>query len=261
MIYDTSNLFLWRDFFLYVGKGLSTQQHKHHALQIAIALDHCFLLEVEDAVINNCSYAVLGPDVPHYCDGSNSTILFLNIYPETHLGLSLVGNLLQEQRFIYSSEDQLKKPARKIFNSVHEGQPSALIYAQCLELLHQFNHRIRKMELDARIQQALDYIHNSSSHSIRLSEVANIACLSEGRLTHLFKAQVGIPIRRYILWTRTCDALQKISEGEDLTGAAIEAGFSDSAHLSRTFQMVFGLPPTEILNNSQFIQANLHIIR
>jgi AraC family transcriptional regulator len=40
-----------------------------------------------------------------------------------------------------------------------------------------------------------------------------------------------------------------------LTTAAHEAGFADSAHLSRTFRDTFGLAPSRIFKRSQFIQV------
>jgi AraC-like DNA-binding protein len=41
---------------------------------------------------------------------------------------------------------------------------------------------------------------------------------------------------------------EEVAGGETLTGAAAAAGFSDSAHLSRTFRRAFGLPPSALLN-------------
>lgn len=64
---------------------------------------------------------------------------------------------------------------------------------------------------------------------------------------HLFKEQVGIPIRRYILWTRLQVSVQHVLQGETLTQAAHSAGFADSAHFSRTFSDMFGIRPSDVL--------------
>jgi AraC-like DNA-binding protein len=51
------------------------------------------------------------------------------------------------------------------------------------------------------------------------------------------------------------DALTQIVRGVSLTTAAHEAGFADSAHLSRTFKHMFGLTPSELFKNNQYIQV------
>ncbi|NVN52939.1 Transcriptional regulator, AraC family [Mycolicibacterium hippocampi] len=76
------------------------------------------------------------------------------------------------------------------------------------------------------------------------TELAAQVGVSVSRLTHLFTEQVGIPLRRYVLWTRLRIAITRVQAGDDLTGAAHGAGFADSAHLSRTTREMFGLAPS-----------------
>jgi len=54
--------------------------------------------------------------------------------------------------------------------------------------------------------------------------------------------QTGLSFRSYLLWLRITKALGIISEGRTLTEAAHVAGFADSAHFSRTFRRMFGIP-------------------
>ncbi|WP_418287674.1 helix-turn-helix domain-containing protein [Mycobacterium adipatum] len=76
------------------------------------------------------------------------------------------------------------------------------------------------------------------------TELAARVGISASRLTHLFTEQVGIPLRRYVLWTRLRIAITRVQAGDDLTGAAHGAGFADSAHLTRTTREMFGLAPS-----------------
>lgn len=76
------------------------------------------------------------------------------------------------------------------------------------------------------------------------TKLAAIVGISASRLTHLFSQQVGIPLRRYVLWSRLQLAITRVQAGDDLTGAAHGAGFADSAHLTRTTREMFGLPPS-----------------
>lgn len=81
----------------------------------------------------------------------------------------------------------------------------------------------------------------------RASEVAEFLNLSEGRFLHLFRDQMGIAWRPYLLWRRLLCAVNAMGGGRTATEAAYEAGFSDSAHLSRTFRKSFGLAIREAL--------------
>ena len=76
------------------------------------------------------------------------------------------------------------------------------------------------------------------------TELAARVGISASRLTHVFTEQVGIPLRRYVLWSRLQVAIPRVQAGDDLTGAAHGAGFADSAHLTRTTREMFGLPPS-----------------
>jgi AraC-like DNA-binding protein len=66
---------------------------------------------------------------------------------------------------------------------------------------------------------------------------------------HLFFEQMGISCLRYVLWLRLLDAIEAASCGASATEAAQEAGFSDAAHLTRTFRRMFGIPPSAVFRS------------
>lgn len=104
----------------------------------------------------------------------------------------------------------------------------------------------------AHVQKALDYVDDNIVGMPRLAEAAAAAHVSPSRLTHAFSHETGIPFRRYVPWTRIRRAVQEVSDGANLTDAAMNAGFSDSAHLSRVFRDNFGLPPSLLGAGIQF---------
>jgi len=109
--------------------------------------------------------------------------------------------------------------------------------------------------LDARIEKALDFAKVQPELKAPVEAIAQAVGLSEGRLVHLFKEQVGIPIRRYLLWLRLVHASGNLFENVSLTTAAHNAGFADSAHFTRTFRKMFGVTPSELFKNSRFVQV------
>jgi AraC-like DNA-binding protein len=75
-------------------------------------------------------------------------------------------------------------------------------------------------------------------------------------LMHAFTESVGLPLRPYLRWLRVQRAAAAIAAGQPLAQAAASAGFSDAAHMSRTFRDMFGLPPSALAERSQFMQAS-----
>jgi len=100
---------------------------------------------------------------------------------------------------------------------------------------------------DKRIQQLLATFnkcllgHCLKPSNWRASQVASQLALSESRFLHLFRKELGIAWRPYLLWRRMMCAIQALINNKSATEAAHQAGFSDSAHLSRTFRKNFGM--------------------
>ena len=93
----------------------------------------------------------------------------------------------------------------------------------------------------------IEFIRARITGSIKLSDVAAVASLSPGRFRHLFVQQTGAAFRPYVLWLRLNVAIESSMAGDSWTDAAHAAGFSDSAHLSRTFKRMFGLNPATLV--------------
>lgn len=96
---------------------------------------------------------------------------------------------------------------------------------------------------DARINSVLSGI-NSNLMACSFKEALKMTDLSPSRFTHLFTEQTGMSFRSYILWIKLMRAIEFLSEKNNLTDSAHEAGFSDSAHFSRIFSRTFGFPPS-----------------
>jgi len=92
----------------------------------------------------------------------------------------------------------------------------------------------------------VDALMVDTGENAGLAELAARVGLSEGRLAHLFRRNVGIPMRQYRLWLRLGQAVRSISRGRSLTEAAHMAGFSDSAHFCRICRRMFGTAPSDL---------------
>ena len=116
--------------------------------------------------------------------------------------------------------------------------------AICLAWLGLTETAQQRHPLDPRIVDSLALIRTRLDQPIRLSALAAALNMSQSWLSHQFTEQIGMPLRRYVLWQRLWRAVESALEGSTLTEAAYAAGFSDSSHLSRTFRGTFGVAPS-----------------
>lgn len=224
----------------------STDVHAHHALQFTFSVGGSFRFRIGDEEIEGPT-VLISPDVPHayFPQGRNAMIF---IEPESSLGTAVLRALAGRA---YSSPDpvQFADIVSRFACIWEKPRPSDAILTR---LGQELTARLAGSDLpvralDARIACVLDRLTADGDTSLDLGKAADIACLSESRFSHLFVAEVGLPFRTYILWRRLMVAVNGVAVGATLTDAAHDAGFADSAHFSRTFLRMFGVPASFLL--------------
>lgn len=95
--------------------------------------------------------------------------------------------------------------------------------------------------LDPRIERVMNEVVRNPSSSCE--QLGAIACLSHGRLSHLFTRQVGISLRLFSQTMKIHAAGRYHGSGMSLTDIAVAAGFADAAHFSKVYSKAFGHPP------------------
>jgi AraC-like DNA-binding protein len=68
--------------------------------------------------------------------------------------------------------------------------------------------------------------------------------VSGAYLTGAFTRSEGMPLARYRMRLRLSRALVELTRCEDITGLALELGFSSHAHFSHAFKSLYGLSPS-----------------
>lgn len=109
--------------------------------------------------------------------------------------------------------------------------------------------------LDPRIATTIELIQRRAADNPPLSELAAAVGLSNSRLVNLFKSQVGVPVRRYRLWHRLFLACTLLARDMSITEAALEAGFTDAAHLNHVFRDILSISPTQLFGKHRIIQV------
>lgn len=91
---------------------------------------------------------------------------------------------------------------------------------------------------------AVKAIHADPMWRMPQSELASRLGMERTRALRAFKATTGQSFREFKLWSALQYATQQMAEGALVRTAAMDAGFADTAHLSRVFHRFFGLTPS-----------------
>jgi AraC-like DNA-binding protein len=249
-----SSLYIWQGQTLFFGYLPNIEEHAHHALQIEIGLYKSFKIYHGQEKLT-CRFALIPPDVLHKIDDCNDVQAVIYLEPESIMGQRL--KQFYKNRKIEELKFNIVKPFIKdllrFSERIHDCHEARLLLRAILEALS--GQDLPFNELDERIKEVISICKTAPDKKIPTKVLAEKVGLSEGRLIHLFKDQVGVPIRRYLLWARLSDALMHLSKGGSFTEAAHQAGFSDSAHLSRTYRNMYGNSLYNLVRKSQFVQA------
>lgn len=228
------------DWLLYRGPPVDGGAHRHHALQLAIALGEPLrLCDPGQAGVLADGWLV-DADTPHRLLGGSPRIALLYLEPESRRAAAL----RRTRRLDGASRQSLPAdPAlRDRLANFHADEDLEVIVADWLSTLG-IHDEPGQATTDPRVQQVIARLRAQLHRRHSAADLARSVGLSAHRLMHLFRAGTGLPLRRYALWLRLRAALAVALRGATLTEAAHAAGFSDSAHLSRTFREHFGLPP------------------
>ena len=222
------------DAYLCVGAVPRLAMHTAHAFTIAVAVKTEAEILVRfgaDPRWQSCSAAVIAPDVPHELDGRGEALtLFLG--PET-----ADGRRFPRRTMMFDSVDF----------ALSLRQPAGIVRA----LVDQYAMACAPRPVDPRIRRALRLIRAASRGRVTAPELAREVALSPSRLVHLFQAETQTTIKRCSLWFRLLAALQMMNRCTSLAQVAYGVGFSDPAHLSRTFRTMLGITPSEAMRLMQ----------
>jgi AraC-like DNA-binding protein len=106
-----------------------------------------------------------------------------------------------------------------------------------------------KKLIDPRINGIMEIINKNPDINYSQEYLASSVGLSSSRFRHLFRHQADISFRQYRLWRRVVTAMSILHDHDNLTYAALEAGFTDSSHFNRCFRNTFGVNPSLVFRN------------
>ncbi|HEX2140187.1 MAG TPA: AraC family transcriptional regulator [Woeseiaceae bacterium] len=248
----TARWYLWDGGFLAIGKSEGiVPPHAHHAIQIVIAIEGVLAIRGTHGDWSDCHGAIIRHDAEHSFDGKGARAAMLFVDPESSEGVWLRTALAQEitivpDKRLNDSISALRTFCERPFESMEIGE----LIRHCVVSLCPGAPPVR--HLDQRVARVLEAIRASDDLRMSLEDAAAIAFLSPSRFAHLFRQQVGLPYRRYLLWRKVTRAMLSIGKERTIGAAAHASDFADAAHLTRTFYQMFGIPPSVMMRGEFF---------
>jgi AraC-like DNA-binding protein len=230
----------------YVGRLGQVDWHQHGAPVFIAGLAGKFRLATPDGAWLSCGAAVIPAGVRHALDvGDDPLAVF---YPEPNVAtvtdLVRFGALWDATGRILVARTATLGP----FRALYEDRDTLSFAGEMLDDLVQFLRAgSAPPPLDPRIARVIEWLGRNPADLTALDELVRSDGLSVSRFLHVFSEEMGVPFRRFRIWNRLRAASSMALRGANLTEAAINAGFSDSAHFSRLHRDTFGVTPSYIL--------------
>lgn len=234
------HIYVWPEKFLYLGPSTRTSLHRNHAATWLFAHEGTLRVTLASGELLENQVVYLPSETEYATELATSSIAALFWAPESasfHRALENIDNV----------------PRAFACNQIHGDETAALFHADTTRdaaeslLARIFGvARLSSNEpsfVDTRINTALAFLRDSPQAYESIEALSARVYLSPSRFAHLFKKVVGVPVRRYVLWLKMRRALDLAIAGNSLTTAALSAGFSDSAHLSRSVRAMMGIAP------------------
>jgi len=248
----TARWYLWDGGFLAIGKSEGiVPPHAHHAIQIVIAIEGILAIKGMRGDWREGRGVIIRHDAGHSFDGKGASAAMLFVDPESSEGAWLRTALAEEITIVPDKRlDGSITALRTFCERPFESMDIRELIRHCVVSLCAGAPPARR--LDQRVSRVLDRIRASENLRMSLEDAAQIAFLSPSRFAHLFKQQVGLPYRRYLLWRKVTRAMLAIGRERTIAAAAHASDFADAAHLTRTFHQMFGIAPSVMMRGEFF---------
>jgi AraC-like DNA-binding protein len=162
------------------------------------------------------------------CEGLRSVL----IEPE-----SVCPSVMEDRRWIAGTK-QNRQWIDRIAHGFDEWERLGTVPDRSVDELV-FGQNLPPRRLDPRIAEVADVIADYPSGPSVIALAARVG-LSPSRLSHLFREQLGIPVRSFRAWKRIRNSMVLTANEPVLLNAALDAGYADEPHYSRSMRKYFG---------------------
>ena len=218
--------------------------HKHLAAHMAFGIND----ELNCVVKNDkfkCRGVFISSDVEHTIYAKNGDMLLFLFDTTSDMAKEITKKFLGKNTNVQIEKDTVERMADIWYGC---GDNLKKADKRLLEVCGIENKNDRMT--DERIQNVMTYLKTSDSISGDIiKRLCEEACLSESRLSHLFKEQMGIALGRYLVLEKMKKGYLHYRRTGNITDAALNAGFDSPSHFAATCKRMFGISFSEFIKS------------
>lgn len=208
--------------------------HSHPATEIITASEGSFTFSTTQHTFHNVTFAVVDRNVAHQISiGEGSKVAMVMI---EHHDVMVVSYLANQGIHLSNGHycNTLESPLVLVEDIVN-----MVANAQTIQ------------QYDGRVLAAINYmVNNQLEYKTLMDSITQEVGLSESRISHLFKENVGISLKRYLIWTKLKHTIQHhLNREDDLMTSLFKAGFYDQPHFIKNFKAMLGVSPARAYNS------------
>lgn len=252
---EKSVAYVWSGALLYAPVEISNRMHAHFAATVLISLDEPFSLTLESGETTQHEIAVLAPNAPRGTDSRGQPLIDFLIDPDDPLFCYLYP-LLDGRSCVSLAADAIQHLKPRLAGIFRGDYACADARQLMVEVLAQLCPQpLQCLPWDERVQAANAFMRACLPERVpSIPDVAAEVGLSESRFMHLFREQMGLPVRQYLLWLRIRHAMRYWAQGRALSEIALAAGFYDQAHFTRTIRRMTDYAPSMISDPEKMLR-------
>ena len=236
-LYEANNHILIRT------QTLQPAEHSHKAAHIIISMDGSMKAQCAGAEYL-CNGILIPSGVSHAVDTlGNSVLVFL---------YDCTTEVAKQIREVACIPEKVCKEIAKRYAGMESASDSYYGFEKAVLSRLRITGAATNVT-DDRIQTAMKLIRAKSTEKVTCQDVADAVHLSQSRFSHLFREQVGMTFAAYLIYQRIMYVYTQMFWGKSITEAALEAGFSSSAHFADVNRRVFGISASTITHDLEFI--------
>lgn len=243
-------IFWDKDNIAFIGNQVNATEHAHCVLQIFLSLNEPLEVTVNGEQING-KCILVNKNARHIFSCNNQIRLSILIEPSSNFANELIQKIDSDYLIFDNDIDRLQQKAAALIDTNDRQRYIEFIQDFAEYLGVKRNSGI----LDERIISFLEILQNCDCYDHTIENFAKSVCLSSSRLSHLFREQIGAPLKSYILFHQLEKAFTALLNGANITDAAMLAGFASPSHFAATVKKWMGMPVSASIKDSEFLKV------
>lgn len=219
-----------------------SEKHEHAMMQIFIG-DENNVVVVEEQEYSG-KIIMVNQNVNHYIKTRKRCHAFVLVKPTSVLANYIKNNYLKDQKAIAIWQIT--------FEEIQAEDSKEVLERKVLRILEALGIKNQKIVWDKRIETLIQEIQAGKCFNDSIKKIAEKYHLSEGRMAHLFKDEVGVSLMSYIQLMQLEYVYREVIKGKSVTEAALEAGFNSSSHFAYVCKKITGISISKVMRIAGF---------